>query len=217
MSKRALIVYGGWDGHDPSGIADLFERILTDDGMSVVKSDDLKAFEGDLGAYDLIVPHWTMGTISATQCQAVCDAVASGVGLAGAHGGMCDAFRDNTEWQFMTGGQFVAHPGNDGTPYRVRIVDGQHQIMSGIDDFDVASEQYYLHVDPGIHVLATCDFPNPAAGGPHGANPCQMPTAWTKHFGHGRVFYCALGHARNVLEADPTREIMRRGFAWASR
>jgi len=130
---------------------------------------------------------------------------------------MGDSFRENTEWQFLVGGQFVAHPGNDGTPYTVHLTDREHVITRDIEDFEVASEQYYLHVDPGIHVLADCGFPNPAADGPHSANVCRMPTIWTKSFGKGKIFYNALGHQRNVLEIPVVREIMRRGFLWASR
>jgi type 1 glutamine amidotransferase len=219
MGKRALIVFGGWDGHDPVGISELFAQILQTEGFEVVTSDTTDAFETeDLGAFDLLLPHWTMGKISPAQSQAACAAVREhGVGIAGAHGGMCDAFREDSEWQFMTGGQFVAHPGNDGTNYTVHIVDPSHQIVNGLSDFSVSSEQYYMHIDPGLHVLADCVFPNPLASGPHTENPCRMPTIWTKKYGLGRVFYNALGHQRNVLEAEPVKEIMRRGFLWAAR
>jgi type 1 glutamine amidotransferase len=219
MAKRALIVYGGWDGHQPVEVSQLFDAILTDAGFETTLFDDLGVFvNSDLDKYDLIVPHWTMGSITHEQCQAVCVAVAEeGVGLAGCHGGMGDSFRENTEWQFMVGGQFVAHPGNDGTPYTVHIQGKAHQVTRDLDDFEVASEQYYMHVDPGVHVLADCVFPNPAASGPHTANPCRMPTIWTKSFGKGRIFYNALGHHHEVLEIPVVREIMRRGFLWATR
>lgn len=219
MAKRALVVYGGWDGHQPVEVSELFRDMLTEESFEVEMSDDLSIFTSmDLDRFDLIVPHWTMGQITHEQCQAVCLAVAdSGVGLAGCHGGMGDSFRENTEWQFMVGGQFVSHPGNDGTPYVVHITDKDHEITRDIEDFEVASEQYYLHVDPGIHVLADCGFPNPAADGPHVANPCRMPTIWTKSFGKGKIFYNALGHQRNILEIPVVREIMRRGFHWAAR
>jgi len=131
---------------------------------------------------------------------------------------MCDAFRNDTEWQFMTGGQWVAHPGNDGVTYRVEIAkETPHPITEGIDDFEVTSEQYYLHTDPGNTVLATTRFPWRGVGGPHEANPCAMPQVWVKQYGRGRVFYNALGHNRAVLEEPTPRELMRRGFLWAAR
>jgi hypothetical protein len=146
----------------------------------------------------------------------VLEAVESGAGLAGCHGGMCDAFRDNTDWQFMTGGQWVAHPGNDGVRYTVRITHTDHPITAGIADFDVASEQYYLHVDPAVRVLAVTRFP--VADGPHVPNGAvEMPVLWTKLYGKGRVFYDALGHTAKVVASEPNLTIMRRGFKWAAR
>lgn len=222
MSNRsALIVWGGWDGHDPQGVADLFREILVKDGFSVEVSDTLDAFKDaeKLAGLSLIVPIWTMGTINPEQRDPVIAAVRDhGVGLAGCHGGMCDAFRVDTEWQFLTGSQWVAHPGNDGVAYRVNISHiNPHPITRGIPDFDVVSEQYYLHVDPAVSVLATTDFPTPGVEGPHTGNPCKMPQVYTKMYGKGRVFYNALGHQRNVLEAPEPRELMRRGFIWAAK
>ena len=217
MGKRALIVYGGWDGHHPAGVADLFRRLLEADGFAVESSDTLDAFAAlPLDGFDLIVPHWTMGTITAEQADPVLRAVRGGVGLAGVHGGMCDAFREHTDWQWMTGGQWVAHPGNDGVEYTVHMGPTASEITAGVGDFTVKSEQYYMHVDPAVRVLATTRFPT--ADGPHAGNgPVDMPVVWTKVFGRGRVFYSSLGHHPDVLAAEPCATVLRRGFAWAAR
>ena len=174
--KKALIVWGGWDGHEPEQVAKVFERVLKLDGFEVEVSPTLDAFKDEekLMGLNLIVPCWTMGSITDEQANPVINAVRSGVGMGGCHGGMCDSFRNNTEWQFMTGGQWVAHPGNDGTKYRVNITGVKHAITEGICDFDVKSEQYYMHVDPAVRVLATTKFP--VADGPHvGNGPVDMP------------------------------------------
>lgn len=218
-SKTALIVWGGWEGHEPDKVADLFREILEGEGFSVTVSDTLDAFcERPLNDLSLIVPIHTMGTICAAQRDPVLEAVGvHGVGIAGCHGGMCDAFRMDTEWQFMTGSQWVAHPGNDGVRYTVKIDrEKPHPITEGIPDFDVVSEQYYLHVDPGNDVLAYTDFPNPAVEGIR-INPCRMPQVYTRLYGAGHVYYNALGHHRDVLEAPHPRELMRRGFLWAAK
>jgi type 1 glutamine amidotransferase len=218
VAQKALIVYGGWDGHQPQPVAEILADALRQDGFEVEVSDTLDAFKDrdKLMTLSLIVPHWTMGKITGEQLKPVIEAVESGVGLAGCHGGMCDAFRDNTDWHFVTGGQWVAHPGNDGVKYTVRITDKAHPITAGLGDFDVASEQYYLHVDPGVRVLATTRFP--VADGPHAANgPVEMPVLWTKVYGKGRVFYDALGHTAKVVASEPNLTIMRRGFRWAAR
>ncbi|RYG43264.1 hypothetical protein EON79_17335 [bacterium] len=217
--RQALIVQGGWDGHQPVEVADLFAEILRSEGFGVEISDTLDAFLDTerLNGLSLLVPVWTMSTITDAQFSGVQTAVRDhGVGMAGCHGGMCDAFRTNTEWQFLTGSQWVAHPGNDGVRYTVNLADREHEITQGLDDFEVVSEQYYLHVDPGVHVLATTHFPAPGVEGPHTENPCEMPQVYTKRYGAGRVFYNALGHQRDILEAPAPRELMRRGFLWAA-
>jgi len=216
MSRKALIVWGGWADHDPENVAKVLERLLTQHEFEVEVSSTLDAFNdaARLQGLSLIVPHWTMGKISKEQCANVSAAVQGGVGLAGIHGGMCDAFRESTEWQFMTGGQFVAHPGNDGTKYNVRVTT-RHWITEGISDYEVCSEQYYMHMDPAVKVLAATKFP--VADGPHVPNgEVSMPVAWIKQWGKGRVFYCALGHNAKVVEQPDTLKMTTRGFLWAA-
>jgi type 1 glutamine amidotransferase len=215
--KKALIVWGGWDGHQPKEIAEIFRGQLEQEGFSVEVSNTLEAFsEGEkLKALELIVPVWTMGRIEQEWVNNVSAAVQSGVGIAGCHGGMCDAFRENTDWQFMTGGQWIAHPGNDGTPYDVNIKHSSSPLVEGIADFTVSTEQYYLHVDPAVEVLATTRFP--VAPGPHSLNSAvDMPVIWTKRWGLGRVYYNSLGHQANIMEIPVVKELMRRGFNWCA-
>lgn len=218
--RRALIVWGGWDGHEPDKVAHFFEKLLKDEGFEVEVSNSLDSFadEEKVCSMSLLVPVYTMSEIKPEQRNPVIKAVGEfGVGLAGCHGGMCDSFRTDTEWQFLTGAQWVAHPGNDGVRYPVQIARNHpHPITDGIPDFEVVSEQYYLHVDPGVKVLATTPFPLANVDGPHTANPCDMPVVFTKFYGKGRVFYNSLGHHCDVLEAPEPRELMRRGFLWAS-
>lgn len=218
MNRKAIIVWGGWDGHQPREVAEIFRALLEKENFHVQVSDTLDAFKDhpDLKSLDLIVPVWTMGKITNEQLKPVTEAVESGVGIAGCHGGMCDSFRESTEWQFMTGGQWVAHPGNDGVKYRVKITPLKSPITEGLADFDVSSEQYYMHVDPAVKVLATTRFPT--APGPHEGNgPVDMPVIWTKLYGKGRVFYNSLGHQANIVNLPPVLETMRRGFLWAAK
>lgn len=216
--KKALIVYGGWEGHEPDKVAALFADILVKEGFEVALSDTLESFAAAeaLRRMDLIVPIWTMGEIRAECAEAVIQAVAAGTGLAGCHGGMCDAFRINVTWQFMTGANWVAHPGDADVTYRIEIRNSSSPLVEGIEDFSVTSEQYYLHVDPAIEVLATTRFP--LAPGFHSSNKhVDMPQVWTKRWGAGRVFYNALGHSAAIFEIPEARELMRRGFVWAAR
>lgn len=214
---RALVTWGGWEGHEPEKVGPMFADWLRDAGMQVTLTDSLSCFDDAeaLKSHDLIVPVWTMSKIEKQQALNVCAAVAAGTGIAGCHGGMCDAFRENVDWQFLTGAQWVAHPGNDGVEYGVRIV-SDDPLVAGVGDFTVRTEQYYLHVDPAVRVHAVCDFP--VVEGPHSVNgPVAMPVVFTKGYGRGRVYCNALGHQKTVIDHGPAAELMRRGLLWAAR
>ncbi len=213
MGKRVLIVYGGWDGHDPKETSNLFAGLLQDAGVDVTLSESLDSFlDADLmGSIDMIVPVYTMSAISREQEAGLLIAVREGgVHVAGWHGGMADAFRQNTEYQFMVGGQWVAHPGNI-IDYRVNIRDGAHPITTGIADFDMHSEQYYMHTDPSNQVLATTTFNGDHADWVDGT---VMPVVWTRRYGKGKVFYCSLGHVIGDFDVPEAREIVHRGLLW---
>lgn len=214
-APQALIVWGGWEGHEPEAFAALWNEILTADGFEVLLADSLDVYRDadTMRSLDLVVPIWTMGEIEPEQERGLLDAVAAGVGIAGFHGGMGDSFRARSDYQFMVGGQFVAHP--DGIhEYRVSIVDHDDPVTAGIGDFSVRSEQYYLHVDPSNHVLATTTFETESAPWTNGT---VMPVVWKRRFGRGRVFYSSIGHALADHEIAEVRELQRRGMAWASR
>lgn len=217
MAKKALIFQGGWDGHEPQLTSKRFAGLLEKHGYKCEISDTLDCLAdlGKLLTLDLIVACWTMGGIEGQYTWNLGRAVGAGVGLAGCHGGMCDSFRQDTEWQFITGGQWVSHPGGDGIGYTVNIRHGSSPIVEGLEDFSVCSEHYYLHVDPAIEVLATTRFP--LVNYFHISNkPVDMPVAWTKFWGNGRVFYTSLGHHDDVFDKSPAAQLlMERGMLWA--
>ena len=216
--KKGLIFWGGWDGHQPELTSVRFGKMLEEAGFEVDIYDtlDCLADAEKVMSYDVIVACWTGGHIPHEYVQNVSKAVAAGTGLAGVHGGMCDAFREDTEWQFMTGGQWVSHPGGDGVEYMVNICHGSSPLIQGIEDFPVCSEHYYLHIDPAIEVLATTRFPLVTYY--HASNkPVDMPVVWTKFWGCGRVFYSSLGHHDDVFDNSPNAAVlMKRGMLWAA-
>ena len=217
MKKSALIFQGGWDGHEPVQVSERFKKVLELEGFDVEITDTLDTLldTEKLKSLDLIVPEWTMGEMSREQCNSVSEAIASGVGLAGCHGGMCDSFRNNVLWQFITGGQWVAHPGGDGIEYTVNIKNSSSPLIEGIKDFKVKSEHYYLQIDPAVEILATTTFPE--VKWYHSSNgEVQVPVIWTKKWGVGRVFYNSLGHHNDVFDIPEALELMRRGFLWAA-
>jgi type 1 glutamine amidotransferase len=213
MAKKALIVSGGWDGHEPAQVSEIFRKELTGAGLDVKVATTLDALLDNASQYDLIVPNWTMGQITGDQENALLNAVKSGVGVGGFHGGMGDAFRVNTTFQFMVGGQFVAHP-DDHRDYVVNIVKRDDPIVAGLKDFKFHSEQYYMHVDPSNEVLATTTFETVSAPWVNGT---IMPVVWKRKYGAGKVFYSSLGHNAKQFDVPEVREITKRGLIWAAR
>jgi type 1 glutamine amidotransferase len=193
---------------------DIFVPWLEEQGFEVKVSNTLDAYldEEKMKSLDLIVQVYTMAQITRDQEAGLLQAVKSGVGLAGWHGGLADSFRSNTEYQFMVGGQWVAHPGGV-IDYEVQITDHEDPITRGLSDFKMHSEQYYLHVDPIVQVLATTTFSARHAPWIEGV---IMPVVWKKMYGKGRVFYTSLGHVAKDFDVPQAREIVQRGMLWAA-
>lgn len=215
MAKKALVTWGGWKGHEPEQCSAICAEILKTEGYEVEVYDTMDCYEDEekMQSLDLIVPCWTMSEITGPQQKGLLGAVKSGIGIAGWHGGMGDSFRNNTEYQFMVGGQWVSHPGGI-IDYEVNITKHDDPIVAGLDDFKMHSEQYYMHTDPGNEVLATTTF---------NADHCEwidgtvMPVVWKRMWGKGKVFYTSLGHVASDFEVPECREIIRRGMTWATK
>lgn len=210
------MVWGGWEGHEPKACIELFAPFLVENAFEVTVTDDLGIYADTFRMRDLslIVQCVTMGELTRAQEAGLLAAVSAGTGFAGWHGGLCDAFRNNPEYQFMTGGQFVAHPG-DILEYKVHIKKPGDPVMEGLANFTVESEQYYMHVDPGNEVLAATVFTGKHAPWAKGI---EMPVVWKRHHGEGRVFYSSMGHVAADFGRFPElRTIVERGMLWAAR
>jgi type 1 glutamine amidotransferase len=213
--KKALFVWGGWEGHEPKLCVDIFAPWLEEQGFDVEVSTTLDSYldEQKMKSLDLIVQVFTMASITSQQERGLLEAIKSGVGMAGWHGGMADAFRSNVEYEFMVGGQWVAHPGGV-IDYEVNITDHKDPITRGLKDFKMHSEQYYMQVDPMNDVLATTTFSGQYAPWIRGV---VMPVVWKKMYGKGRIFYTSLGHVSKDFDVPQAREIVKRGMLWAAR
>lgn len=213
--KNVLFVYGGYQGHDPVGCKDLFVPWLEEEGANVILSDSLNVYANKevMAKIDLIIQTWTMGSISGAPEAGLLEAIRNGVGIAGWHGGLGDSFRNNPEYLFMVGGQWVAHPGNK-IEYTVKVIDKKDPVTRGINEFKMNTEQYYMVVDPNVKVLATTECEGIGAPWIKG---CVMPVAWKKIYGKGRVFYSSLCHDSGDFKSVPEAfEIMKRGIRWAA-
>lgn len=211
--RKALIAWGGWEGHEPRKGAARVEALLAEEGFEVTTAEGSAAFaDPGLAGYSLIVPILSMSTIGKAELANLTAAVGGGVGLGGYHGGIADAFRNDPEYQFMVGGQWVAHPGNV-IDYRVDVTRPDDPVMAGIASFPYRSEQYYMHVDPRCEVLATTTFTGEHADWIDGT---VMPVVWKTRYGRGRVFFSSLGHVAREFDVPEMATILRRGLAWAA-
>ena len=212
--REALIVWGGWSGHEPEQCANIYKDWLEEDGFKVYVENTTEAFaDPAIKDLSLIIPIFTMSKIEKEEVTNLTAAVESGVGLAGHHGGMADAFRDAVDYQFMVGGQWVAHPGNI-IDYRVDVTRPDDAVMAGLESFPYRSEQYYMHVDPSNEVLATTTFTGEHASWINGVT---MPVVWKRKHGEGRVFDSSLGHVSSEFAVPQMATILRRGMNWAAR
>lgn len=211
--KNVLIVYGGWKGHQPEVFTKKIASWLENQKANVTLSESTASYlEKELmQSLDLVIQHITMSKMSNRESKGLRDAIARGVGLAGCHGGLGDSFRNDTEYQYMVGGQFVKHPGGQ-IDYKVTISNTSDPVTAGINDFNLKTEQYYMHYDPNIEILATTSF-----SGEHDAwiDGVEMPVVWKKNYGKGRVFYSALGHSEDIFDVPEVWNIMTRGIEWA--
>ncbi len=212
--RKALMVWGGWEGHQPKQTVDVFAPWLKAQGFDVEISNTLDSYTdpAKMQGLSLIVQAVTMGQITPQQERALRNAVRSGVGLAGWHGGLADSFRSNPEYEFMVGGSWAAHPGGI-IDYRVNITKPDDPIVKGLTDFGMHSEQYYMLIDPSVEVLATTTFSGQAEPTIKGV---VMPVVWKKLYGKGRVFNTTLGHVAADFDVPQAREIVQRGVLWAA-
>ena len=217
---NVLYLYGGWPGHSPYDIADWIRELVVGElGFAMDESQDIFTLDRDLTGYDLIIIGWnnalTTEDLTDSQEEHLLAAVEAGTGVAAWHGAAA-AFRSSLRYHLMLGGDFLAHPGGEGYPhpYTVTITDAGHEVTRGVEDFPVASEQYYMSVDPNNTVLAETTF-----DGEHFAwlDGLTSPVAWVRNWGAGRVFYHSIGHASGDLAGADVRRLTKQGIAWAAR
>lgn len=208
--KRALIVRGGWEGHVPIAATEVFRHGLESAGFDLTFTGDLDVYCDTelLAETDLIVQCWSQGSLTKQQCAGLTSAVRAGTGFAGWHGGIVGTFTDSPDYLRMVGGLFVFHP-KDFLEYEVKI-DRDHPITTGLPDFRITTEQYWMLTDSLNITLASTEF-----AAPH--EPVTMPVAWTRRWGAGRIFFSAIGHLVADLLDPAVYTLTHRGLVWASR
>lgn len=229
-SKNALIVRGGWDGHQPIETTERFIPFLKESGYDVRVEESPKIYADPeyMATVDLIVQCNTMSTIEKDEFRGLRAAVEAGAGMAGWHGGIADSYRNESDYLHMIGGSFACHPGkhpdectgeqsDNYVPYRVNMLPAaaDHPITQGIGDFDLVTEQYWVLADDYIDVLATTT--QAVREWDAWNRPVTSPAIWTRQWGKGRIFVATPGHRVEVLDDPNVRTIIERGMLWASR
>ncbi len=229
-TKNALVVRGGWDGHQPKEATELFIPFLETKGygVRVEGSPQVYADAGYMRTVDLIVQCNTMATIERAEFAGLRAAIEAGSGMAGWHGGIADSYRNNSDYLHLIGGQFACHPGkhpdlrigeqsDNYVPYRINMLPeaADHPITRGISDFDLVTEQYWVLSDDYIDVLATTT--QAVREWDPWTRPVCSPAIWTRQWGKGRIFVCTPGHRVEILQDPNVRTIIERGMLWASR
>jgi uncharacterized protein len=228
--KRAVVVRGGWPGHQPVEATELFLPFLRDNGydVRVEESPAVYADAETMAATDLIVQCVSMSTIERDQVAGLRAAVEAGTGFTGWHGGIADSFRDSSDYLQLVGGQFATHPGkhpdervgdasDNYLHYTVTFTElgREHPITTGLQDFALTTEQYWVLHDDLNDVLATTTHPAPDWQPWH--RPITSPAIWTREWGAGRIVVTTPGHSTDVLENATVRTVIERGMLWATR
>jgi uncharacterized protein len=230
VSKNALVVRGGWNGHQPVETTDLFIPYLRTSGYDVRVEESPKVYADPdyMATVDLILQCNTMATIERDEFDGLSAAVAAGTGMAGWHGGIADSYRNNADYLHLIGGQFACHPGkhpdqrigdasDNFLSYTVNMLPAaaDHPITAGLADFELTTEQYWVLSDDYIDVLATTTLPAREWDAWH--RPVVSPAVWTRQWGQGKIFVATPGHTVEVLQDLNVRTIIERGMLWASR
>lgn len=216
---RVLYLYGGWPGHNPYGVSVWAKELFDELGFEVEESNDIFTLDRDLTGYDLVACNWNNAVLNegltASQEAHLLGAVEQGTGFAAWHGAGA-AFRTSVKYHWLIGADVLDHPAGEGVkhPYQLSVVDKAHDITSGVGEFTVASEQYYMNVDPRVHVLVDTVFDGEHIPWIEGQ---RMPQVWTNTWGAGRVYYNAIGHYIEDLRHPDVTRLMKQGFAWAAR
>jgi putative membrane-bound dehydrogenase-like protein len=151
--------------------------------------------------YDGILIYANHDIITPYQENALKEYVQSGKALIPIHSASW-CFR-NSDWYINTvGGQFESHgEGN----FTATIVDADHPIMNGIEEFETWDETYvHSQLNPDMHVLME------RVDGDH-----REPYTWTLEEGKGRVFYTAFGHNEETWKQPEFQELVANGILWA--
>lgn len=172
--------------------------------------------QAGLGSVDGVFFANTTGSIGIPDVGAFLQWVGAGHAFLGAHSAS-DTYHDEPAFLDMLGGEFLSHGRIVAT--EVRVDDPTHPTVAHFAPrFQIEDELYrFTRFNRSrVTMLLTMDR-NPADGVGEAGAAVDLPVAWYRTFGTGRVFYTSLGHRNEVWRDSRFRQHVLEAIRWALR
>jgi len=206
--KKILYVYGGPEFHPTEPGGKMLAQFLKADGrLELEMTNDLDAFIRLPGGQYAAVVLYATGfhdDLTPQREQGLLDFVRAGGGFVGIHSA-ADSFRGSRAYVDMLNGEFLTHPEHH--EFKVTIADKSHYLVARMPDFSIYDEMYHLqNFDPAkCAVVAQTQWQGK-----------QMPMAYARDYGQGRVTYVAPGHTLQTWRHPEFQKLLIRAIAWST-
>lgn len=206
--KKILYLYGGPEFHPTEQGGKLLESWLKTDGrFEFDMTSDLDVLTRLPGSPYAGVVVYTTGfenELTPEREHGLLEFVRQGGGFVGIHSA-ADSFRGSRAYVEMLNGEFLTHPVQH--EFKVSITSNKHYLTVRMPDFDIYDEMYHLqNFDPGrCTVLAQTQWLGQ-----------QMPMAFVRDYGQGRVAYLANGHSAQAWHHPEFKKLLIRAIAWST-
>ena len=167
-----------------------------------------------LASLDAVAFVNTTGDPGVPDLPALLDWIAAGHGFAATHSAS-DTYHDRPEFLAMLGNEFLTH--GDQASVEAVVEQPSHPAVAHLGSrYRVFDEIYRFTTHNRGSVtplLALTRYPDD--GLPQAGQPADLPIAWTRAHGRGRVFYTALGHRDELWSDAVFQQHVLGGLRWA--
>lgn len=136
------------------------------------------------------------------QEEAIESFVAAGGGFLALHNAGW-AYPWKNGYRRVLGGYYQGHP--PVAPFEVEVVDPDHPVTAGVEDYEITDEQHFLWFDHDrVELLLKS----------RGRDGRESAAGWACGYGRGRVVYLGNGHTLEVLQHDMVQQLLRNAGRW---
>jgi type 1 glutamine amidotransferase len=203
--KTKVLVMGGHTKsfHEFHIMGPVYQQFLTAAGFEVKLTEDRNDFLKDnLKPFDVVLDYTTGEDLTPEQAGGLLGGIIGGKGFIGVHSA-ADSFKQTPGYINMVGGKFLTHP-STWPKLTFNILDRHHPVMEGLEDFQMEEELYLMETYGHFELLMSAWYKG-----------FERPITWVKPYGHGRVLYTALGHAKVQTENPSFQRLIVNGVRWA--